>query len=132
MTNDETVLEVARAIRAYLPQLVGPDDAVVLDAELASLLELSGRGEPVNDRILAVLRTRDETHGWAADFLVNRRPRDVLDDRYSPLAGNVQPLVPPRYVCPHDDFSWYRRSVGQAVPRCPTHGLALELSTSRP
>lgn len=39
---------------------------------------------------------------------------------YLPL-GQIQQISTQKYVCPQGDYTWYRRTVGASVPKCPTH-----------
>src|SRR5215218_1411116 len=38
---------------------------------------------------------------------------------YTPEAGTV-------YVCPRGDYTWSQQSMGEQIPKCPTHGIPLE------
>ncbi|MBW4472562.1 MAG: caspase family protein [Stenomitos rutilans HA7619-LM2] len=46
---------------------------------------------------------------------------------FEPLPGQAQPLAATKYVCPEPDcdIAWVRRSVGQAIPQCSIHQVAL-------
>jgi hypothetical protein len=135
MANDEMVLEVARAIRLYLPALLGDGpkanaQARTVDQELAELLTQAQQGHAVEERILGRLRQPSAVHNWAASFLQYGLPPDVVevtDRSLSPLPGRGSALAPLKYVCPQGgDTVWYRRAVGQPVPECPTHHVALD------
>ena len=133
--SDERVLEVARAIRPYLTELLGPN-AEQVDGELAALLARS-RGDDddeVEGLILDCLMRNRATHDWAARFLMERGPDQAAgaERGYSPLAGQGEPVRAPRFVCPKGDYVWYRHSVGQDPPTCPTHRLALQPSPLDP
>ena len=49
------------------------------------------------------------------------------DKGFEPLPGQGQAIAAVKYVCPEPDcdISWVRRSVGQEVPLCPSHHVAL-------
>jgi hypothetical protein len=135
MANDETVLELARAIRLYLPELLGnnperSDEVRRLDRELAELLSEAQRGQEVDEGILDRLKLSPAVHNWAATFLQSGLPPDVAEERdrgFSPLAGRGEAVAPMKYICPEGaDVVWYRRAVDQPVPQCPTHHVALE------
>jgi len=126
MVGDEVVLEAARAIRFYLPDLTGPG-AEGLDEQLASLLAAAGRGELVVERLLDVLDDHPATHSWVAGFLEYQLPPEAVEtrERYAGLPGHGEVTRAPRFLCPSGDFSWYRTRVGLVPPRCPTHGFEL-------
>ncbi len=46
---------------------------------------------------------------------------------FEPLPGQAQPLAATKYVCPEPDCDivWVRRSVGQTIPQCSIHQVAL-------
>jgi hypothetical protein len=125
---DRTViLEGARAIRAYLPEL-RPHDASDLDGTIAALLMRAGRGEDVTADVLGVLRANENTWQWFIEFAPAALPPDVApmtERRFPPAPGGGEPVSIPRFVCPFNDFVWYRRAVGQEPPTCPTHGVPL-------
>jgi hypothetical protein len=68
-------------------------------------------------------------HNWAAKFLQHGLPPDPVAGAtrgFSPLAGHGEALAAARYVCPvGGDTVWYRRAVGERVPDCLTHQVAL-------
>ena len=135
MTNDETILELARAVRPYLSELVEEPRAAALDAEFAELLaEAPARGD-VDERVLDLLGQSPALGDWAAAFLERGAPPEVayLEERsrLQGLAGEGEVVRAPRYACPEGDFVFYRRSVGQAVPECPTHHLPLRATAGR-
>jgi hypothetical protein len=126
--NDDRILDAARAIRPYLPRLVGPraDD---VERDLAQLLNRASGGEVVDHEILAYLERDPATHEWTAAFLERGHPSDVAIMRekgLQELPGHGEVVAAARYSCPGGDYLWYRRTVGQEVPRCPTHQLLLE------
>jgi hypothetical protein len=133
--GNEPVLELARAIRPYLPELLG-EHAAEVDRKLANLLAAAGRGAAVASAVLECLRERDATHGWGAAFLETGLPPDVAGlgtvwRHYDPLPGEGAPVLVDKYACPAGDYVWYRRSRGQSPPACPTHGRTLVLVQDR-
>jgi len=119
--EEQEVLDAARAIRPHLPDLVG-DKAGEMDEQLQRLLTRSEAGETVKIDILRVLSQQDATRQWANDLLkVPQRDRS-----YEGLPGKVQKVSVPKYVCPRGDGTpWYRFSIGDQVPLCPNHHIAL-------
>lgn len=139
--EDDLTLEAARAIRGDLPDLLGDDEAahrqaVRLDGDLARLLAAAGRGTDVREDVLTTLSDVPETRAWMLSFLTFGAPPDLSEQERAvpdtgPLGGGAPPgaglaVQVPRFRCPRGDMTWYRRSVGQRVPRCPTHDLVLE------
>jgi hypothetical protein len=123
---EDSVLEAGRAIRWYLPSLVG-EEAPQLDREIADLLNAARRGEDVADQVVDLLAARTATHVWAAQLLGDPglRPPEVrgLQDRgFQGLAGEPGIVDAMKYICPEGDYVWYRLSVGDPVEECPTHG----------
>jgi hypothetical protein len=128
--EEESVLEAARAIRAYLPDLVG-DEAPEVDRQVSELFEAQSSGEEITERLVELLSARSATREWAARLIGDERllPPEVsaLMDR-----GLSRPPGPPgvinaaRYVCPEGDYVWYRLSVSEPVGSCPSHGAVLE------
>lgn len=115
------MLDAARAIRPHLPDLVG-DEAEELDGQLQRLLARSETGETVKIDILRVLSQQPATRRWANDLLkVPQRDRS-----YEGPPGKVQKISVPKYICPKGDGTpWYRFSIGDQVPLCPNHHIAL-------
>ncbi|MFJ3772875.1 hypothetical protein ACIPX0_14385 [Streptomyces sp. NPDC090075] len=129
----DAVLEAARAIRPYLPGLFphAPHRAARLDGELARLLD-PGAAAGAAESVLRALEGNAITKVWSAQFLEFGVPPEFVGSgtRGSTVpvpAGNGEALRPgPKYVCPaNGDVVWWRRHVGQEVPRCGTHGLLL-------
>jgi hypothetical protein len=130
VSNDEAVLEAARAIRPYLTELVG-SDANRVDTQIAALLGEAATGrDDIDVSILSLLREDQSTHAWAAAFLQAGLPPDVvaIRERSIGLPGRPEASPAPRYTCPEGDYVWYRRIVGDRVPSCPTHRITLQPS----
>ncbi|MEU1012562.1 hypothetical protein [Streptomyces sp. NPDC005890] len=130
---DEVVLDVARAIRPYLPGLVG-EDAPRLDLRIVALLDRARDGVDVGEAVLELLGESPATLAWAASVLEDERhlPPDLQHravrsgdkSGYSPLANphGGDPVDAQRYLCPEDGaYAWWRTSVGQEIPGCPDH-----------
>jgi hypothetical protein len=127
---DEDIVDVARTIRPYLQELVGTE-ADAYDREIAGLIAEARAGHDVDDELLAVLSRSPTAHAWAARVLENDRhlPPDIqqiADRSYQPLPGAGEAVAAERYQCPRGDYVWYRISVSDPVPDCPTHQCALE------
>ncbi len=134
MANDDMILDLARTIRPFLPTLFGSGQEAVeharaLDQELAALLARAAAGHTVDQHILDRLSDPADVHNWAAKFLQRGMPPEPLSGRtrgFAPLAGRGEALAAAKYVCPENgDTVWYRRAVGEHVPKCTTHGVDL-------
>ena len=82
MTNDEVVLDAARAIRGDMPDLLGSTGeesslGARLDAELAALLAAADRGADVTGEILHRLNGLPVTQAWTLAFLTYGVPPDL-------------------------------------------------------
>jgi hypothetical protein len=121
VNRDNPILELARTIRAHLSTLLG-NEAEELDAELARLLASSDQAD-VSDEVLAVLRRHQATHDWAARFLETGQPPGAqgAEKGLPRLPGSGEVVRSDRYICSDGDYVWYKRSVGEAIPDCPTH-----------
>ena len=114
--DPEEVLECARSIRPFLPELLGTE-AEPFDRQLAELLAQANPGQQVDDQILELLKSHAKTRQWAAEFL---SPKEVTRG-FDRLPGNMGSVSAQKYVCPQGDYVWYRRSVGIPIPICPSH-----------
>jgi hypothetical protein len=127
-----TIIDAAKAIRLYLPDLV-VDSADGLDSRLAELL---GAAVPpdLEQSIRELLSSQPETREWTAAFLELGEPpevhaypeRGVLPESLPGSLGDVRPVRAKRFECPHRDMTFYRRYAGQSLPLCKTHHIAME------
>lgn len=116
----EMILEGARSIRPFLPELLG-DDAGPVDHQVAKLLAQAKAGQETHEQILELLKSYPETRTWMAEFLGETRSVKGFEE----LPGQGQAISASKYRCPEDDYTWFRRVVGETVPKCPTHGVLL-------
>jgi hypothetical protein len=125
---DEDIFDVARTIRPYLPKLVGTE-AHAYDQEIAHLIAKAQDGYDVDDQMLAVLTRSPAVRDWSARVLENDRhlPPNIqqAERGFQPLPGLGEPVEAERYECPCGDYVWYKISVSDSVPQCPTHKCAL-------
>ncbi|PSB24756.1 hypothetical protein [Stenomitos frigidus] len=115
--DPEAILECARSIRPALPALLGSEAALV-DRQLADLLTQAKAGQPVGTQILELLQSDPRIRNWAAEFLAPHQ----ISKGFEPLAGRSGDVSAAKYVCPDGDYVWYRRTTGEQMPSCPTHG----------
>jgi hypothetical protein len=125
MYKAKDVLEGACAIRPCLTQLLEARQAAEIDKKLAELLAQSQTDLKVDNQILKLLAKEEATRTWLAAFLEHNLPPEVTRF-YSPPPGIIGPVPGmTKFVCPEGDYIWYRRSVGEQIPQCPTHQLEL-------
>ena len=126
MHKTDDILEGARAIRPFLKALLG-GEAEAVDQGLAELLQAGREGKKVDNLILELVRGHEHTRSWMAEFLERKLPPELARGLrgYTPPRGG-EPVPAPKYVCPKRDYTWYRPSVRDSVPTCPTHGVKLE------
>jgi hypothetical protein len=120
MFTDEEILEAARTIRVFLPDLLDAETAQTCDRQLSDLLNSNDEAGEVAPQILEVLTAHDEIKVWLANF-----PGEVQKGM-SPLAGEGSPISADKFVCPiGNDCTWKQRTSAQQPPLCPTHQVPL-------
>jgi hypothetical protein len=123
MVTDEDVLEAARAIRPYLPDLA-PDVGEQLDGDLAALLSAAADGDDVRLDVARLLRSEPATREWTQEFLRLRQPPEVVK-AFEPAPGHGAPVPALKFVCPLGDYVRYAAGVGERIESCPSHRLPL-------
>lgn len=125
MYTPEDVLEAARVIRPYLPNLLGAE-AETVDRALSELLARAESGEAVDNSILELLAERDATREWANQYLKDKMPPPVMRS-FDPLAGSVSVIDANTFVCevPGCPRIWYRPKAGIEPPPCQEHQISL-------
>jgi len=134
--EDSGVIEAARAIRAYLPLLLGPPAAATLDGRLTD--ELTGMSDDpaaTARRLRALLGGQEDTAWFLGEVLRDapefrppyHRPRYTRRQAGGTAApaGDIGPVGAARYTCPQGDYVWYRPDIATPVLACPTHQVAL-------
>jgi hypothetical protein len=126
---DNEMIELARAIRPCLPELVGEKQARAVDRQLADLLGSGGPEADVEAGIDAVFRSSPEILRWVERTLDDDQLRPPhaqrTAERIDGPSGDGEIVDAERFQCPRGDFVWYRLSVVYPVPSCPTHDVAL-------
>lgn len=125
--NTESILEGARILRVYLPELLG-DEALQVDHELATLLEQARRGQKVDTRILELVSDREPTRQWMRAYLTkdSQTDRIAFAKGFDPAPGDPTPIPAERYVCPVDGLvEWYKAFEGEPIPMCGEHKIQL-------
>ena len=120
--DPEDILECARSIRPYLPELLDADTDEAFDQQLSDLLAQAKAGQSVDQQILAFVTSKPKTRQWAAEFL---SPARIVKGFQRP-PGISQTSSAKKYICPEgSDYIWYRRSIAIPIQRCPTHKVLL-------
>jgi hypothetical protein len=129
--DDDGVFEAARAVRPYLSELLGPDEAVTANRALAAALTDTSGEAAAAERIRVVLGGHPDT-AWFLRRVLNDRPlyrppyqQPLVTRGITGPAGDPGFVPADRYVCPESDYTWYRPDVGTPVPQCPDHHVAL-------
>lgn len=117
LLQSDKILEGARLIRSYLPELLG-DQAPAVDRDIAALLALAQQGETVDEPLLTLLKDHEATYLWMGEYLSTQQ----VAKGFEPLPGRSGAIAAPKYTCPQGDYVWYQRSAGQPIPHCPSHG----------
>lgn len=131
--TDEVVVEAARAVRAYLGDLLSEgDDRAGFDCELVAALRRAPV-ENVEEDFDRLFESRPAVRDWVAVFYEYGVPPDLVDvtERSVRLPGDPAPLaLPDLYVCPVDgNYSRYVRLAFASPGTCPDHpGVALVLA----
>lgn len=125
MYKPEDIVEAARVIRLYLPDLLGTESETV-DQALADLQTRAAAGESIDNPILELLAERDATREWTRQFLSDKIPPPVMRS-YDPLAGSPSVIDATTYVCqvPGCPRVWYRPKAGFEPPLCQEHKVPL-------
>ncbi|MFI0976095.1 hypothetical protein ACH4SP_03590 [Streptomyces sp. NPDC021093] len=121
--TEAEIIDVARAIRPHLPELLGslaPDVA----RELAVLIEQSSRGEAVKVKVIGLLVAHDATRRWAHSLLTVPLRERAFED----VLGDPQRIQLVRYGCPRCDRPpWFRFDLRDEIPVCPSDGIPYEV-----
>ena len=124
MPTSNQIFEAAAAIRHYLPELE-PEQAANLDRQIADLLNQDRSTPGLDNQILRLITQTDAIRTWAKEYL-NPDPKSTERGLFSPTNDPANFIDLHKYACPHGDYIWYRHSVGDPIPNCPTHGIPLE------
>lgn len=130
MNSSAHVLQAAREIRPYLPELLMSAEANSLALRLEQAIAAAQQDEAQQVTILALLSEAESTREWTRLFLEEGKPAaEILQiiRTYHPLPGKTGAIASPRYRCPVASChqTWYRREVEAAIPDCPIHGVKL-------
>ena len=126
MTPSNTILTAAHDIRPHLTILLDPETAQKVDQQLQTLLTQAESGQSVEIPITEVLRSLEPTQEWMRRYFKGENPEQITRSisGYSGLAGDPALQSATKYVCPHNDYTWYRED-SSPIPLCPNHHIAL-------
>ncbi|MFB4285512.1 hypothetical protein ACBJ59_60370 [Nonomuraea sp. MTCD27] len=135
---DDDLLEAARTVRPYLPDLIG-DAAPQVDQEICRLLDAARAGADVAFELNATLSQTMALHLWKEEVLADElhRPpelqsRTVRRSAGRPSPGDGEDIDATKYVCPVErDYIWWRQSPGDQVKLCPDHEVPLVRADGR-
>lgn len=130
--QDVGVWAAARAIRVYLPDLIGAIEAQQMDTALAGILNADPADPDATQQLRVLLESTEATAAFLDGVLADRPQYRPLRVRvggvrgYTGPPGNPDPAFPDRYICPvNNDFVWYRNPPNATIPPCPSHGCLL-------
>jgi hypothetical protein len=130
-SDDDGVLEAARAIRPYLGDLIGPAQASAIDDLIAREFNSPASLAETAGRLRVLLEEHEDTAWFLTRVLADpslHRPPYVQQVRYRGIispAGDPYLVAADRFACPRGDYAWYRPEIGTPIPVCPTHHLTL-------
>jgi hypothetical protein len=123
--NQPDLLHCARTIDAELPDLLpGPGDAPVR-ARLHGLVARLAAGEPVDDELFEALTDHEAVRRRLDELLPAEQDKGGPGSGFQELPGHGEPVDAVYFVCPHGDYRYPVLEVGEYVPPCPAHHLAL-------
>jgi hypothetical protein len=116
--SELTIRQIAARVREELDDLLGPDAP-------SALAELDASLEEDDDRILAVLASREPTRERLDELLAS----GLAGERgFAPPPGiDSRPPDVLIYRCPKGDYEWPAYQVGEVIPACPNHNVPLTL-----
>jgi hypothetical protein len=127
MSAPKHIRDAARAMRGDLAVFDLPN-AQKFDRAIAELLAAGEAGADIDEDLLELLREDPRTRLYTDFFLrvgSPPAPEHLKVRGDSMLPGDPGPIPLVKYGCPMGDYDWYRRAVGEPVPRCPTHNVPL-------
>lgn len=122
MPTPEQILELARAIRPYLPDLLPQPTATKVDQTLENLLAEADSNSSTPLLIQKCLRSHEATREWANKFLGDPEFADT-HRQYNPLASQPSVILSTPFKCPECHRIWFRSRVGEEIPLCPIHNI---------
>jgi hypothetical protein len=120
MSDWEQIREIARSIRPHLRELV-PEQAESLEARISELLNRQEQRQ--DELLLELLSAHEATREWVLSRLGQGAPSATR--AFSGTVGGPAGFELEVYSCPCGDYSWYVTGVGEEIPLCPNHKIAL-------
>jgi hypothetical protein len=130
MTSQPDVLQAAREIRPYLPELLTSADLERVVHRLEQAIAAAQDQPDQSDTIRGLLSETELTREWMRLYLEEGKPAaEILTiiRTYKPLPGKAGAIASPRYRCPVASChqTWYRRAANADIPDCPIHGVKM-------
>ena len=125
MPTPEDILELARSIRPYLPELLPSPTSAEVEQTLADLLAQADSNPSTSLLIQKCLRSHDTTREWANQFLGDPEFADT-HRHYNPWAGRPSSVSATTFKCPQCDYTWDRPRIGMQPPPCEVHNIPLQ------
>ncbi|EKU96550.1 hypothetical protein Lepto7375DRAFT_0012 [Leptolyngbya sp. PCC 7375] len=126
MYTPEELLEAAKSVRQFLPQMLDQQKAQKLDRQLSLLIGQYQAGESSDEDIAELLESDETISTWIEKYLSAKifQDRGSMHGIWENLPG--LPIVSaPRYICPYDDYIWHHIDGSDPIPHCPTHDCPL-------
>lgn len=126
----DQIVDVARAIRPYISELLDAPSAQLLEKQLANFFSNSSLTEEHYAQLSRHLMQYEATQEWIKLYIEEHHSAENILDLlrvYYPLKGLKHPMKSPRYICPVKfcNQDWYRHQLEEEIPKCPVHDLAL-------
>lgn len=128
--EEQDLLSLVEMIRPEIPRLLDARTAAPTLSALDALVDRLRAGEPRGDDIFELLtdhdalrRRVDQLLGSDSDAAKNVDLSGI--PAYAELPGHGEVVAAAVFVCPHGDYRFPVLEVGEAVPDCPVHAVAL-------
>jgi len=120
------LLRAARTIGGELPTLLPDQRDAALRDRLQSLVARFAAAEPVEDELFEALTGHEALRRRLDELLPDEEAdKSWAGGGYQELPGHGEPVDAVYFVCPHGDYRYPVLEVGEYVPPCPVHQLAL-------
>jgi hypothetical protein len=118
---EDVIVQAARAIRPFLPELI-PDDAARFDQLLLVLLTKNDAGQDIVTDVQDLLATKDATRDWLIEF-VSEQQAPPVQRGFHALLGQTEVGTKASHRCQNCGYEWAPQQVGELPPgNCPNCG----------
>jgi rubrerythrin len=119
MYTPEQILKAAQTIQSRLDTLLDAQTAMVIAAQLQTLINQAQQGQPVENDILMLFASDDRLRQDAREILEDPSVNKGLKGGFQAMAGTGKPRSYPLYKCPDCGESWSQIDPDETVPTCP-------------